>query len=450
MNRRISLSFLALGIIVISFSQTPTIILNFRATNNGQHVPLNSILIENLTQGNDTTLYAPDTVLMIEYISGIDDCKTKDNAFSISQNYPNPIEGKTSVSIYMPERKNTLITVSDILGRELLHHECELDLGIHSFTFLPGKESLYFLTFHVDHKTQTIKMINSTSSSSMGNYKLEYNGLQNEFHRLKSGNILNNFDFNPGDQLKYTASCTLGERTISDSPSGDSTYLFHFEANYCPETLSDIDGNTYSTVLIGSQCWMKENLKTTTYRNGKPIPNVTNLNSWWTLTTGAYVWFGHDISWKDLYGALYCWYAVVDTNGLCPTNWHVPSKDEWNGLLYAISGTSLPNGNELKSCKQVNSPLGVDCNTSDHPRWDQNNSNWGTDNYGFSGLPCGQRLYDASFADLGAGTWWWSTYDNYSLSYAWHLGLYFNTSYVKVYSYGSKNSGFSVRCLRDY
>ena len=72
------------------------------------------------------------------------------------------------------------------------------------------------------------------------------------------------------------------------------------------------DGNTYNTVKIGTQCWMKENLKTTTYNNGTLIPNITDGSLWETLTSGAYVWPVNDINLKELYGALYNWFAIVD------------------------------------------------------------------------------------------------------------------------------------------
>ena len=111
---------------------------------------------------------------------------------------------------------------------------------------------------------------------------------------------------------------------------------------------------------------MKENLKTTTYRNGTAIPNVTDENAWINLTTGAYVWYDNNISWKDLYGALYNWFATVDTNGLCPTGWHVPTDYEWTSLTDFIGGTGEPHGNELKSCRQDNSPLGGGCNQASH------------------------------------------------------------------------------------
>ncbi|RLD51917.1 MAG: hypothetical protein DRJ05_17940, partial [Bacteroidetes bacterium] len=106
--------------------------------------------------------------------------------------------------------------------------------------------------------------------------------------------------------------------------------------------------------------------------NGTPIPNATSNNWWGNTQSGAYVWYDNDIIWKDSYGALYNWFAIDNTNGLCPSGWHVPTDDEWTALTNFIGGASSPHGNKLKSCKQVNSPLGGYCNTTEHPRWDEN------------------------------------------------------------------------------
>lgn len=91
-------------------------------------------------------------------------------------------------------------------------------------------------------------------------------------------------------------------------------------------TVTDIDGNVYKTVTIGTQCWMSENLKTTKYRNGNPIPNITDNGAWAALTTGAYCWYNNDESNnKVTYGALYNYYAVNDSRSIAPVGWHIPT-----------------------------------------------------------------------------------------------------------------------------
>lgn len=218
--------------------------------------------------------------------------------------------------------------------------------------------------------------------------------------------------------------------------------------NICGDMLTDIDFNTYNTVQIGSQCWMAENLKTTKYRNGTLIPNVIDTNAWSNLTTGAYVWYDNDISWKDSYGALYNWYAAVDANGLCPTGWHLPTDEEWTVLINFVGGASSPHGNELKSCRQVNSPLGGDCNTNVHPRWSSSSSNWGTDDYGFSCLPGGYRFSDGTmFSGMGNYGSWWSFTEYNSLN-ASLLNLYYFGGMIDI-GLAPKRMGASIRCIKD-
>jgi len=221
-------------------------------------------------------------------------------------------------------------------------------------------------------------------------------------------------------------------------------------------TVTDIDGNEYNTVLIGDQCWMAENLKTTQYSNGTPIDYPgTNNSAWESNTRGAYAWYNNNISWKESYGALYNWHAVDNTSGLCPIGWHVPSYEEWTQLIdYTVNqgysnNWNDPNGagNALKSCRQVNSPLGGDCATTEHPRWNEHTTHHGFDVFAFSAVSGGDRYTNGSYNNIGIyGSWWNST--EYSSTGAWYR--YIDCGSGGVYGYAVlKESGFSVRCLKD-
>ena len=452
MKTKTLLSVLAFGFFVSAFGQKPTMELTFAAENNGQYVPLDSILIENLTQGGDTILYAPDTILVFDYITSIGDNKViGNNSFSVLQNYPNPFNGKTTVNLVLPQKDNIKITVRDILGRELAYYENTLYQGGHSFAFYSGNEKSYLFTVTGKQTSKTIKMLDTgNNTTKKGKCSLAYNGYENNMIGYKSYKAINAFVFNIGDELKYIAYTDVEETELIDSPTSSQIYTFQFDGwTPCPgsSVVTDIDGNTYNTVQIGDQCWMKENLRTTTYQNGTQIPNVADGDVWSNLTTGAYVWYNNDISMKQTYGAMYNWYTTVDNNGLCPIGWHVPTNDEWIILIDFIGGTSSPHGNELKSCRQVNSPLGGGCNTTEHPRWNEYYCHWGTDDYNFSGLPGGVRCFDGTFYFIGNyGVWWTSTES--SSDDAWGHGLYFGYGHVGEYN-DSKRRGFSVRCLRD-
>jgi uncharacterized protein (TIGR02145 family) len=121
-----------------------------------------------------------------------------------------------------------------------------------------------------------------------------------------------------------------------------------FNPNLTYGAVNDIDGNTYKTIVIGTQTWMAENLKTTKYRNGDTIPtNLTNA-AWSDATTGAYAIYNNDAANNTIYGKLYNWYAVTDSRNICPVGWHVPSDSEWTTLVNYLGG-ALVAGGKLKS-----------------------------------------------------------------------------------------------------
>ena len=119
-----------------------------------------------------------------------------------------------------------------------------------------------------------------------------------------------------------------------------------------PSMVSDIDGNIYNTVLIGTQCWTKENLKVSKYNDGTTIPNQTANTNWGTLLTGALTVYTGAASYLATYGYLYNWYAAKDTREICPTGWHVPTNTEWETLNTYLGGTTIAGG-KMKSTSSL-------------------------------------------------------------------------------------------------
>ena len=148
--------------------------------------------------------------------------------------------------------------------------------------------------------------------------------------------------------------------------------------------ISDIDGNEYETVKIGSQWWMAENLKTTRCNDGTLIPLVSNDSSWQNLLTPGYCWYNNDsIAYADPYGALYNYYSVADTNSsnICPIDWHVPSSAEWTTLTGFLGGTFVAGG----KMKETGTAHWANPNTG------------ATNESGFTGLPGGIRVTTGSY-----------------------------------------------------
>jgi uncharacterized protein (TIGR02145 family) len=218
-----------------------------------------------------------------------------------------------------------------------------------------------------------------------------------------------------------------------------------------PGGVTDIDGNVYETVIIGNLEWMTENLKTTHYNDGTPIAHPGDNNQAWSgNTTGAYAWYNNDEDYKHLYGALYNWRAVNNGN-LCPEGWYVPEDSDIFEMSAFLTNNydqiSYDNiGNALKSCRQVNSPLGGDCAVTDHPRWDANDQHYGTDEVGYGALPGGMRFPNGTFDELGGYfNIWTSTERNTSTARSWLIEY----DDGEIYSdYMFKSAGYSVRCVR--
>jgi uncharacterized protein (TIGR02145 family) len=199
------------------------------------------------------------------------------------------------------------------------------------------------------------------------------------------------------------------------------------------QTVSDIDGNIYHTVTIGTQTWMVENLKTTRYRNGEYIgttnPATLDISG---ESAPKYQWAydGNDGYVAD-YGRLYTWYAAIDSRGVCPAGWHVPSDAEWTTLTNYLGGENVAGG-KLKE--------------AGFNHWFDPNSG-ATNESGFTSLPGGYRDYNGTFYYIGNIGYWWSStdYDSYN---AWYR--FMSCGYSSVFSYNyDKSFGFSVRCLRD-
>jgi uncharacterized protein (TIGR02145 family) len=205
-----------------------------------------------------------------------------------------------------------------------------------------------------------------------------------------------------------------------------------FQAN-----LTDIDGNIYKTVKIGTQFWMAENLKTTKYNDGTLVINVTTDNTQWVNnTTGAWSYYNNDVVNNAKYGKLYNWYSVSSTtNGnknVCPTGWHVPTDAEWTVLADYLGGANIAGG----KIKEVGTTDWISPNT------DATNISL------FTGLPGGARSGGGSFSSFASYGYMWSSTEGDMSTNAWARGISANNANLNSY-FNSKRSGHSVRCLKD-
>jgi uncharacterized protein (TIGR02145 family) len=221
-------------------------------------------------------------------------------------------------------------------------------------------------------------------------------------------------------------------------------------AQLCPNTptVTDVDGNIYNTVQIGTQCWTQSNLKVSKYRNGDVITTGLSVVDWANTLSGACAIYNDDPSNNLIYGKLYNHYAVTDIRGLCPTGWHVPSSDDWNVMTIFLDPNSDTTCHTCSGHIISNTAGAMMKSTLTQPQqggWPQPNST-ATNISGFSGLPGGFRDWYWNYYLAGlAGDFWTSTQIN-TLGNSRRLAWDFNNFSQSV---GLRTHGFSVRCLKD-
>lgn len=203
------------------------------------------------------------------------------------------------------------------------------------------------------------------------------------------------------------------------------------EVSFTTVQLTDIDGNIYNIVTIGTQMWMQENLKATKLNDGTPIQLLSEDGSWLGTNEPAFSWYDNNESmYGETYGAMYNWYAV-NTNMLCPDGWHVPTDVEWTILTDFLGGEETAGGKLRETGTE---------------HWTTPNTD-ATNETGFTALPGGYRSNGGPFYSIGSrGSWHTSTAED--ATYVWRRDMQYNHARVDRWE-NNKNFGFSVRCIKD-
>ncbi len=198
--KKITFLLAAISLLSINYAQN-TINLTFTAGEGYDFTQLDSIKVINRTQGGDTVLNYPDTVLSL-LVTGVNELADLKSSFQLNQNYPNPFTNQTSIKIQLPESGNVNLTVTDILGRIVMSKNQELGKGLHSFSFTPGGDEIYFLTARLNNVSSSIKML-CAHNELKKNASLVYTGSGDNVSTLKTVSLIQSFNFNFGDQLLY-------------------------------------------------------------------------------------------------------------------------------------------------------------------------------------------------------------------------------------------------------
>jgi uncharacterized protein (TIGR02145 family) len=210
--------------------------------------------------------------------------------------------------------------------------------------------------------------------------------------------------------------------SLTSGPSGGLTFV------------KDIEANTYKVVTIGNQCWMADNLRTTSYNDGTAIPNIDMNTSWDTVVTPAFAWYNDNMDGKITYGALYNWYVVdPSSNGnknVCPVGWHVPTEQDFGELINYLGGESVA-GIQLKEAGNVHFEEGNETATNES---------------GFTAIPGGYRVGISYYEKRYYAQYW--TVTSVNTTQAKFVDIEYDGEYAYILNQ-SKARGNSIRCVKD-
>lgn len=411
--------------------------LTFTALNKQVNVPLDSVLIRNLSRQCDTTLFWPDTVLVLSFV-GIQEHE-EDLGFYVDDPYPNPVLDKTSFGIFLLADDCVSIVISDMLGRVLHRNTFDLRTGKHSFSFIPGGKGLYTISVYTENGIKSAKCISLRKRS--GQSELRYDGISG-LNQDAAKTYTNAFLFIPGDDLLHVGYVYGMQSGIVDAPYSSEDYIFQFATNIpCPGTPTvNYEGQVYNTVQIGSQCWLKENLNV-----GTMISSSQDMGNNGIIEKYC---FSNNADSCETLGGYYHWEEAMaydfspGSRGICPPGWHIPTDNDWK-ILEGISDAQYPIGD---------------------PEWDlegdrgfdagsmlKSSSGWiyygaGSNKTGFTAIGAGMCNMFGSFTNYQRHGYHWSSSEYSDWIWTRNFHIYGNgVDRRRDKSY----FGFSVRCLKD-
>jgi uncharacterized protein (TIGR02145 family) len=421
--------------------------ISFAAT--GDTTEIESIKVENLTQNTFVNL-SKDDVLHLSSTVGI-----RENTYTSAGNpviYPNPMVENARVEFVTSLPGEVKLSLYNIEGKRVAGNDRFLEQGRQVYELRTAQKGLYILQIEEASMSSYARFI---SLSESGSAHVEFIDTYREDEIVKAlteqdaskgtfAEII--MQYNTGDRIRYIGKSKYYYTVFADVPATSKTVTFTFAK------CTDYDKNQYKVVNMGSQIWMAENLKSTTYSDGTSIPFV-NTNVAWdalTATDKAYCYYDDNILNKDTYGVLYTWSAAMkdaassnaspsNVQGVCPAGWHLPSDAEWHTMVLTLDASALLNTTESGSAGGKMKEYGIS-------HWVTPNTG-ATNSSGFSALPAGRRMETGVSTQLGYNTMWWSSTD--ASGNARDRTLYYNAERIdRAPAY--RNVGYSVRCIKNY
>ena len=403
--------------------QAQSYLISFVGT--GGSTSVASVKVENLTKGTNLALNGSD-ILRLDLTVGIE--PVIDNIKDKIRFSPNPMIDFSKMQFDLPETGETIITLYDVSGKELVQTQDMLSKGQHFYSIQGVETGIYFVRISSGKYSLSGRLISSGSKNNPARIVYENTiALQEKHSESKGTNAEVAMQYTVGDRLKFTGTSGIYSTVITDIPTLSKTITFNFI------NCTDGDNFNYPVVGIGTQVWMAENLKTTTYRNGVSIGTTIPYNKEIAGEIApAYQWaYAGNESNVATYGRLYTWFAVTDIRNVCPTGWRLPNDNDWTTLTNYLGGVNIAGG-KLKEA-------GI-------THWTTPNAG-ATNETGFTALPGGLRSYNGAYTFVGSNGFWWSS-SEYSSTNA--LDRDMDYRFIGFFwNYNLKSYGFSVRCLRD-
>jgi uncharacterized protein (TIGR02145 family) len=376
-------------------------------------LPLNSVAVK-LNPVNDTIITGSDGKYLFKSLAPRD--------YLIQASKQNYAEGTKTAVVTSANTDNINIALDEI---PIIHYSTTtLDFGFNltSLSFTISKTGTGKVAYIISRSKDWI-----TANPSPGDIDNETDTINVTINRTNlTQTFINEWIVIRSTYLQYDFKDTINVNVNVHNP-----IIFNPSLSY--GSVTDIDGNVYKTIVIGSQIWMAENLKTTKYNNNTPIPLVVDNVVWRNLTTPGYSWYNNDEeTYKDIYGALYNW-NTVNTGKLCPIGWHVPLFAEVDTLITYLGGENVAGG-KMKETGTTH--------------WKAPNTE-ATNSSGFTGLPNSFRNASGSFYPNGEQCDSWTSniiqYPNPPV----YMILFYDTAIGTWYEVLGQASGLSVRCVKD-
>ncbi len=420
----------------ICFGQESLLSLSFTGIKNETYLQLSKVEIRNLNSNSDTTIYWPDTVLSIKPLN-VNELPSVSDELEVFQNVPNPVTEHTKILLFVPESDEISIRVSLVNGDQVASLKRKLERGFHTFLFTPGESDLFLFTVSDKAMMKSIKIISSMTGSPSG-CTLAYFGMDPVLYPSKPAQSRSGFTFSVGDTLRFTGYSDSNTTAFQDAPTIDSLFTINFPGTGIScQGLPSVTymGQTYNTVKIGTQCWLRENLNA-----GVRIDGIQEQTDNGIIEKYCY---DNDINNCTVYGGLYQWPEIMQygftpgIRGICPEDWHLPTSDEWDTLTTFLGGFIA--GGKMKTPGTIEDGTGL---------WIAPNIG-ATNESGFSALPAGHRYrVDGLSYGLGSNGSWWSSSESYP-GYAWMRYIFNNSDGIHQWGW-FMNEGFSVRCISDH